>query len=86
MWKSGKSPTVPVTFFPQGVVDKFQVINRGNVGKKQVTIFHRNFLHNFTTCGEILQAGIDIGSDVLNVVLQGGVPGLQCLFHLIDGI
>ena len=34
----------------------------------------------------LLQAGIDIGGDVPDVVLQGGVAALECLFHFVDGV
>lgn len=78
MWKSGESPTAATTFFPQPLC-------RNSTGFQQAPgktffrqVFNSFFFHIPQPLWKSLQAGIDVGSDVPNVVLQGGgVPFFQ---------
>ena len=49
--------------------------------------YPQKFFPHSTSCVEkFLQAGIDIGGNIPNVVLNGGIAGFQLSFHIFDGV
>ena len=77
MWISADLPWGTRLFFPQPIVENFTVFHRLFWNPKCATFFHRNSFHNSQPLWKTLQAGIDIGSDVPDVILQGLVLLLQ---------
>ena len=90
MWKSGFCLTAPTVFFPHGGCGFLKVFQQALWSKFWPCSFTQIVFPQLTTPVEkffdILEAGIDVGGNVPDVVLEGGVAFLQLHFHLADGI
>ena len=73
-------------FFSTGECEKNQSYSQPIFEKICFFVFHSLSFHISQALWKNLQAGVDVGSDVPNVILQVSIAFLKLHFHLPDGI
>ncbi len=75
MWKSGKKADITMCFYPQKEVEKEEVFNRERKKDKRKKN-PQKFYPQSTEAVEKSEAGINIGSNIADIILQGCVTAL----------
>ena len=86
MWKSGKSSRETIIFYPQPDLWINSISPQANFAEKMEKVLHKNSIHNPQPLWKLLQAGIDIGGDVPNVILQALIAASQRRFYFANRV
>ena len=83
---TGKFQRILAPSFPQKFCPQFKQPVEKWISNRFIVIASRQRRRGNLKIKIKSQTRIDIGGDILNMVLQGSIAGFQSLFHLIDGV